>query len=92
MRDNAWEEGGLWESRWCLWVWIGFLWMTLAPLMLPLCLQRYIFDDWESDTFTSKWKQCGLYAKGFLQQFADVPVMIICSWCEKQSHVSVGAM
>ena len=43
-------------------------------------LQRYLFDGWRNDIFTEQWKQCGLYTKGFVQQFADVPVMLICSW------------
>ena len=43
-------------------------------------VQKYIFEDWQHDIFDEGWKKCGLYAKGFLPHFADVPVMLICSW------------
>jgi len=51
-----------------------------ATALPPRHAQRYIFEDWQSDTVSDKWRRCGLYAKGYLEQFADVPVMIICSW------------
>lgn len=50
------------------------------PCLHTFCMQKYIFEDWQHDVFDEGWKKCGLYAKGFLPHFADVPVMLICSW------------
>ncbi|GAX82516.1 hypothetical protein CEUSTIGMA_g9943.t1 [Chlamydomonas eustigma] len=59
-----------------------------SPLSLAPDYERYIFEDWASDTFSERWQRCGLYAKGFEQQIPDIPVMIICSWYDPY----IGAM
>ena len=51
-----------------------------SPLTLAPDYEKYLFHGWRDDVMSDQWRQCGLYTKGFLDQFADVPVMLICSW------------
>ncbi len=43
--------------------------------------QGYIFHDWAAQYDGDEWRQVGLCAARYLPQMADVPTLIICSWC-----------
>jgi len=42
--------------------------------------EAYIYDQWEHGAFDDYWKQLGIYAMGFYDQFADVPMVHMSSW------------
>ena len=42
--------------------------------------ESYVFDQWEHGRFDAFWKQMGLYAEGFHDVFADVPMTHMSAW------------
>jgi putative CocE/NonD family hydrolase len=42
--------------------------------------EDYLFDQWEAGSFGPFWKQLGIYAAGWYDQFADVPQIHMSSW------------
>lgn len=51
-----------------------------SPLSLAPDYENYVFDQWEAGTFDDFWKQAGIYAEGYYDQFPDVPMMWMSSW------------
>ena len=48
-----------------------------SPVTLAPEYEDYLFEQWEHGVFDDYWKQLGIYAEGFYDQFVDVP-MITC--------------
>jgi putative CocE/NonD family hydrolase len=42
--------------------------------------EDYLFEQWTHGAFDEYWKQCGIYAEGFYEPFADVPQIHMSSW------------
>ncbi len=42
--------------------------------------EDYLFEQWTAGTFGDYWKKAGIYAAGFYDDFADVPMMHMSSW------------
>lgn len=42
--------------------------------------EDYLFEQWQAGDFDDYWKQAGIYAAGFYDDFADVPMMHMSSW------------
>ncbi len=42
--------------------------------------EHYLFAQWTHGAFDDYWKQLGIYAEGYYQQFADVPQIHMSSW------------
>lgn len=42
--------------------------------------EDYLFEQWTSGTFDDYWKKAGIYAIGFHDDFADVPMLHMSSW------------
>ena len=42
--------------------------------------EDYLFEQWTHGAFDDYWKQPGIYAEGFYDQFADVPQIHMSSW------------
>ncbi|MGH8618328.1 MAG: CocE/NonD family hydrolase [Burkholderiales bacterium] len=42
--------------------------------------EDYLFEQWTHGAFDDYWKQLGIYAEGFYEQFADVPQIHMSSW------------
>jgi putative CocE/NonD family hydrolase len=51
-----------------------------SPLSAAPEYEAYIYDQWEHGAFDDYWKQLGIYAMGFYDQFADVPMVHMSSW------------
>ncbi len=51
-----------------------------SPLRHAPEYEDYLFELWQHGLFDDYWKQPGLYAEGFYDQFPDVPIAIIGSW------------
>ncbi len=48
-----------------------------SPLKWVPEYEDYLFEQWTHGTFSDYWRQLGLYAEGFYDQFADVPMVHI---------------
>lgn len=42
--------------------------------------EDYLFEQWTAGTFGDYWKKAGIYAAGFYDDFADVPMVHMSSW------------
>jgi putative CocE/NonD family hydrolase len=51
-----------------------------SPLTAAPEYEDYIFDQWEHGTFDAYWKQMGLWAEGFHEQFSDAPMVHMSAW------------
>jgi putative CocE/NonD family hydrolase len=51
-----------------------------SPVTLAPEYEEYLFEQWEKGNFDSYWKQLGIYAEGFYDQFVDAAMMHMSSW------------
>ena len=42
--------------------------------------EDYMFEQWTHGEFSDYWKQLGIYAEGYYDQFSDVPQLHMSSW------------
>ena len=51
-----------------------------SPLTLAPEYEDYVYDQWEHGNFDAFWKQLGIYAAGYYDQFSDAPMVHMSSW------------
>lgn len=51
-----------------------------SPVTLVPEYEDYLFDQWEHGEFDGFWKQLGIYAAGFYDQFCDAAMVHMSSW------------
>ena len=51
-----------------------------SPVSLAPEYEAYLFEQWEHGTFDAYWKQLGIYAAGFYDQYVDAPMVHVSSW------------
>lgn len=51
-----------------------------SPIRWAPEYEDYLFEQWSAGAFDDYWKKAGLYAQGFYDAFADVPMMHMSSW------------
>lgn len=51
-----------------------------SPVTLAPEYEDYLFDQWERGEFGDYWKQLGIYAAGFYDQFSDAAMVHMSSW------------
>ena len=51
-----------------------------SPVTLAPEYENYLFEQWEHGNFDAYWKQLGLYAEGFYDQFSDAAMVHMSSW------------
>ena len=51
-----------------------------SPLSAAPEYENYVYDQWEHGTFDTYWKQMGIFAQGFYDQFSDAAMMHMSSW------------
>jgi hypothetical protein len=51
-----------------------------SPLSGAPQYEDYVFEQWEHGTFDAYWKQMGIYAEGFYDEFSDAPMTHMSSW------------
>ena len=51
-----------------------------SPLSGAPEYEDYIYDQWRHGDFDDYWKQMGIYAEGFHDQFSDAPQVHMSSW------------
>lgn len=51
-----------------------------SPLSPVPDYEDYVFDQWEHGNFDDFWKQMGIYAAGYYDQWSDAATVLISSW------------
>jgi putative CocE/NonD family hydrolase len=51
-----------------------------SPLTPVPEYENYVYDQWEHGNFDDFWKQIGIYAAGYYDQFVDAPMVHMSSW------------
>ena len=51
-----------------------------SPLSPAPEYEDYVYDQWEHGRFDDYWKQMGIYAQGFYDQFSDAAMVHMSSW------------
>jgi hypothetical protein len=51
-----------------------------SPLSPVPEYEDYVFDQWEHGNFDGFWKQMGIYAAGYYDQWPDAAIVFISSW------------
>ncbi|MBM4194256.1 MAG: CocE/NonD family hydrolase [Gemmatimonadetes bacterium] len=51
-----------------------------SPVSLAPDYEEYLFEQWEHGNFDAYWKQLGIYAEGFYDQYVDAPMVHMSSW------------
>lgn len=51
-----------------------------SPVTLAPEYEDYLFEQWEHGEFDDYWKQLGIYAAGFYDQFSDAAMVHMSSW------------
>ena len=51
-----------------------------SPVTLAKEYEDYLFEQWEHGEFDSYWKQLGIYAEGFYDQYVDAAMVHMSSW------------
>jgi uncharacterized protein len=51
-----------------------------SPLSAVPEYESYVFDQWEHGNFDAFWKQMGIYAAGYYDQWPDAAAVLISSW------------
>jgi len=51
-----------------------------SPLSAAPEYEDYVFDQWRHGDFDAYWKQMGIYAEGFYDQFRDAPMTHMSAW------------
>jgi hypothetical protein len=51
-----------------------------SPLRRVPEYEDYVFEQWTHGDFGGYWRRLGIYARGYYEQFADVPQIHLSSW------------
>jgi putative CocE/NonD family hydrolase len=51
-----------------------------SPLALAPDYENYLFEQWQHGNFDAYWKQLGIYAEGFYDQYCDAAMVHMSSW------------
>jgi putative CocE/NonD family hydrolase len=59
-----------------------------TPLSLIPEYESYVYEQWQHGTFDDYWKQLGLYAAGYYQQFADAAMVHLSGWYDAYARTA----
>jgi len=60
-----------------------------SPLSAAPDYESYLFDQWEHGRFDAYWKQLGIYAEGFYDQYCDAAMVHMSSWYDPYPRTAV---
>ena len=70
--------------------WIGRRWRRGAsPLAAAPEYESYVLEQWDNDRFTPFWQRLGIYARGWYDRFADVPMVHMSSWYDPYAQTAI---
>jgi len=59
-----------------------------SPITLAPEYEDYLFEQWEHGVFDDYWKQLGIYAEGFYDQFVDAAQVHMSSWYDAYARTA----
>ncbi|MEO5568424.1 MAG: CocE/NonD family hydrolase [Gemmatimonadaceae bacterium] len=59
-----------------------------SPVALAPEYEDYLFEQWEHGNFDGYWKQLGIYAAGFYEQFPDAAMVHMSSWYDAYARTA----
>lgn len=59
-----------------------------SPVTLAPEYENYLFEQWEHGTFDGYWKQLGIYAEGFYDQYVDAAMVHMSSWFDAYARTA----
>lgn len=59
-----------------------------SPLALMPEYEDYLFEQWTSGRFDDDWKRVGIYAEGFWERYAPVPMVHMSSWYDAYTRTA----
>jgi uncharacterized protein len=60
-----------------------------SPLAAAPEYEDYLFEQWSHGTFGDFWRQPGIYAEGFWDRYADVPMVHLSGWYDPYARTAV---
>ncbi len=60
-----------------------------SPISAAPEYEAFILEQWREDRFTDFWKQRGIYARGWYDEFADVPMVHMSSWYDPYALTAI---
>ena len=59
-----------------------------SPVALAREYEDYLFEQWEHGVFDDYWKQLGIYAEGFYDQYVDAAMVHMSSWYDAYARTA----
>jgi predicted acyl esterase len=59
-----------------------------SPVTLAPEYEDYLFEQWEHGVFDDYWKQLGIYAEGFYDQYVDAAMVHMSSWFDAYARTA----
>src|SRR6186713_1156559 len=59
-----------------------------SPVTLAPEYESYLFEQWEHGVFDGYWKQLGIYAEGFYDQYVDAAMVHMSSWFDAYARTA----
>lgn len=59
-----------------------------SPLRAAPEYEDYLLEQWRSGQFGPAWMRVGLYARGYYDQFPDIPMVFMSSWYDPYSRTA----
>lgn len=70
--------------------WIGRRWTRgNSPLAAAPEYESYVLEQWDHDRLDGFWTRLGLYARGYFDRYADVPMVHLSSWYDPYSQTAI---
>lgn len=60
-----------------------------SPISAAPEYEDFILEQWNEDRFSDFWKQRGIYARGWYDSFADVPMVHMSSWYDPYALTAI---
>ena len=60
-----------------------------SPLSAAPEYEDYLFEQWSHGTFGDFWKQPGIYAEGYYDRYADVPIVNLSGWYDPYARTAM---
>jgi len=60
-----------------------------SPVSAAPEYEAYIFEQWSHGVFDDYWRQPGIYAEGFWERYADVPIVHLSGWYDPYARTAV---
>lgn len=70
--------------------WIGRRWARgNSPVTAAPEYEDYILEQWDAEDFSPYWQRLGIYARGWYDRYADVPMVHMSSWYDPYSQTAI---